>query len=65
MILMRGKDRGSSSPKRAATGGILERRVTNDGTGHGQSESNGGGGGFLSRVKSLKGGKRSRPERRE
>ena len=59
------RSRAMSSPKRAATGGILERRVTNDGTGHGQSESNGGGGGFLSRVKSLKGGKRSRPERRE
>ena len=59
--------RAMSSPKRAATGGVLERRVTNDGTvqGHGHSDSTGSGGGFLSRVKSLKGGKRSRPERRE
>ena len=55
--------RALSSPKRAATSGTLERRITNDGTMNGQSES-GGGGGFLSRVKSLKGGKRSRPERK-
>lgn len=59
------RSRAMSSPKRAAAGAILERRVTNEGTGHGQSESNGGGGGFLSRVKSLKGVKRSRPERKE
>ncbi len=56
--------RTMSSPKRAATGGILERRVTNDGTVNGQNESSGGGG-FLNRVKSLRGGRRARPERRE
>lgn len=60
------RTRAMSSPKRAATAGMLERRVTNDGTGNGngQTESSGGGG-FLNRVKSLKGGKRARPDRRE
>lgn len=56
--------RAVSSPKRVPTAALLERRVTNDGTG-GQPESSGGGGGFLNRVKSLKGGRRARPERRE
>ena len=56
--------RALSSPKRAPTGGILERRFTNDGATGGAVEPSGGGG-FLSRVKSLKGGKRARPERRE
>ena len=59
--------------------GVLERRVTNDGTGVGVGGAGVGSGvresdkadnagekmGFLNRVKSLKGGKRSRPERRE
>ena len=56
--------RAMSSPKRVPTGGILERRVTNEGAPSGSVEPSGGGG-FLSRVKSLKGGKRARPERRE
>jgi len=56
--------RAMSSPKRAVTGGLLERRVTNDGSGGAQPESSGGGG-FLHRVKSLRGGRRARPERRE
>lgn len=59
------RSRAMSSPKRVINGGMLERRVTNDGTAVGPGDANGGGGGFLSRVKSLKGGKRSRPERRE
>ena len=58
------RSRAMSSPKHAATAGPLERRITNDGTVNSQSESSGGGG-FLSRVRSLKGGKRSRPERRD
>ena len=57
------RSRAMSSPKRAATGGILERRVTNDGTTNGHAEGNNGG--FLNRVKSLKGGRRARPERRD
>ncbi|KAL8773826.1 MAG: hypothetical protein Q9194_004204, partial [Teloschistes cf. exilis] len=66
--------RAISSPKRNARGippGILERRVTHDGAGAGQHDGSGetdGGGkkeGFLSRVRSLKGGRRARPERRE
>ena len=56
--------RAMSSPKRVPTGGMLERRMTNDGAVGGPPEPSGGGG-FLSRVKSLKGGKRARPERRE
>ncbi|KAK4694746.1 hypothetical protein P7C71_g2888, partial [Lecanoromycetidae sp. Uapishka_2] len=56
--------RAMSSPKRAATGGMLERRTTNDGTSNGPVESSGGGG-FLNRVRSLKGGRRARPERKE
>lgn len=59
------RSRALSSPKRVPTGGILERRMTNDGAVGGPAEPSGGGGGFLSRVKSLKGGKRARPERRE
>ena len=58
-----GRDRATSSPKRAAMPGLLERRITNDGTGVVDSESKSGG--FLSRVRSLKGGRRARPERRE
>ena len=60
--------RAVSSPKRGAEPGNLERRVTNDGTTSsvGPAESSGGGGGgggFLSRVKSLKSGKRGRPDK--
>ena len=56
--------RAMSSPKRAPSGGLLERRVTNDEAVNSPAEPSSGGG-FLSRVKSLKGGKRARPERRE
>lgn len=59
-----GRERAMSSPKRAPLPGALERRVTNDGTGMIDSEGKSGGG-FLSRVKSLRGGRRARPERRE
>ena len=59
------RSRAMSSPKRAPAPGILERRVTNDGTTVATAESKESGGGFLSRVKSLKGGKRTRPERKE
>ena len=53
------RSRAMSSPKRAIGPGMLERRTTNDATPVGPGETNGGGG-FLSRVRSLKGGKRSR-----
>ncbi|KAL8935710.1 MAG: hypothetical protein Q9216_005298 [Gyalolechia sp. 2 TL-2023] len=57
--------RGFSSPKRGPVPpGILERRVTHDGAGA-SADSEAKKEGFLSRVKSLKGGKRARPERRE
>lgn len=62
-----GRARAPSNPMRAPPN-ILERRVTNDGytsstrDGEGDGKS---GGGFLSRVKSLKGGRKARPERRE
>lgn len=59
-----GRSRAMSSPKRAIMTGLLERRVTNDGSGTVDGETKTGGG-FLSRVKSLKGGRRARPERRE
>ncbi|KAL6713311.1 hypothetical protein ACLMJK_008776 [Lecanora helva] len=62
------RSRATSSPKRNIGPGMLERRITNDGPASGSGESSGGGGGggsFLNRVKSLKGGKRTRPERRE
>ncbi|KAH8654500.1 Pal1 cell morphology protein-domain-containing protein [Tricladium varicosporioides] len=49
-----GRPRAPSSPRRGFAG--LERRVTSDGTGDAQPKT--GGGGFLSRVKSLKGGPR-------
>lgn len=59
-----GRARAMSSPKRANATGLLERRVTNDGTGvPDNTENKSGSGGFLSRVKSLKGGRRTRPER--
>lgn len=50
-----------SSPKKAIAGGIMERRATNDGTGmiNGETKNSGG---FLARVKSLKGGRRAKPE---
>lgn len=54
-----GRSRALSSPKRSAMGGVLERRVTNDGTCMNDGEIKSGG--FLSRVKSLKGGRRARP----
>lgn len=56
------RSRAVSSPKRP-TPGLLERRVTTDNTNGESSASSGGANGFLNRVKSLKGGKRSRPER--
>lgn len=56
--------RAMSSPKRAPTGGMLEGRITNDGAFANPVEPSSGGG-FLNRVKSLKGGKRAKPERRE
>lgn len=56
--------RAISSPKRRPAPGLLERRVTHDGAGGG-TDSEGKKEGFLSRVRSLKGGKRARPERRE
>lgn len=59
---MVGRARAPSSPMRnAGRGAALERRITNDGSG--ESEGKTTGGGFLSRVKSLKGGRRNRPER--
>ena len=55
--------RAPSSPRRGLG---LERRVTNDSVGVGGSgEESKSGGGFLSRVKSMRGGRRMRPERRE
>ncbi len=58
------RSRAVSSPKKP-TPGLLERRVTSDaGNTNGEGSTAGGGtNGFLNRVKSLKGGKRSRPER--
>lgn len=55
--------RAISSPKRQAMVGLLERRITNEGAGPVNGESKSGG--FLSRVKSLKGGRRAKPENRE
>lgn len=57
-------ERPLTSPKRRGANGMMERRATNDGTGmvNGESKS---GGGFLARVKSLKGGRRAKPEARE
>lgn len=57
------RERAISSPKRQAMGGLLERRITNETAGpiNGESKS----GGFLSRVKSLKGGRRAKQENRE
>ncbi|KAL8695954.1 MAG: hypothetical protein Q9224_003053 [Gallowayella concinna] len=58
------RERAVSSPKRRPVQGLLERRVTHDGAG-GSADPEVKKEGFLSRVKSLKGGKRARPERRE
>ncbi|KAL8789921.1 MAG: hypothetical protein Q9195_006582 [Heterodermia aff. obscurata] len=59
-------EHGGSARARAASGStrgpppaMLERRVTHDGSA-GSEEAKTGGGGFLSRVKSLKGGRRAR-----
>ena len=57
------RERAISSPKRQAMGGLLERRITNEAIGPVNGESKSGG--FLSRVKSLKGGRRAKPENRE
>ena len=61
--------RAPSSPRRGlVAGGLLERRITNDGSNAGVGDSGEGGkigGGFLNRVRSLRGGRRARPERRE
>lgn len=51
--------RATSNPRRGPPTSMLERRVTTDGSG-GPEEGKTGGGGFLSRVKSLKGGRRAR-----
>ncbi|KAI4200383.1 MAG: hypothetical protein LQ348_001759 [Seirophora lacunosa] len=56
--------RAISSPKRGPMPGLLERRVTHDGAGA-STDPEAKREGFLSRVRSLKGGKRARPERRE
>ena len=59
-----GRVRAVSSPKRSAMPGPLERRVTHDGSAGGDEGKSSGGGGVLSRVKSLKGGsRRGRPDR--
>lgn len=55
-----GRERAPSSPMRGAA---LERRITNDGILNGNDGEARSGGGFLSRVKSLKGGRRNRPDR--
>lgn len=52
-----GRARAPSSPNRAF-GGRLERRVTSDGSSSADAPAKPSGGGFLSRVKSLKGGPR-------
>lgn len=56
-----GRTRTASSPRRGLG---LERKITNDvvSVGGGEEQKSGGGG-FLSRVKSLKGGRRNRSER--
>ncbi len=61
-----GRERATSSPKKWPMPGQLERRVTHDGSpAVEEGKSSGGGvGGFLSRVKSLKGGpRRGRPDK--
>jgi hypothetical protein len=56
-----GRARAPSSPRRGM-GGPLERRVTSDGSSGAEQPSKPSGGGFLSRVKSLKGGPRKLKE---
>ena len=57
-----GRARAPSSPRRGLG---LQRSVTADSAGVSAGETNGVGGGFLNRMKSLKGGRRARPERKE
>ncbi|KAL8664668.1 MAG: hypothetical protein Q9168_007854 [Polycauliona sp. 1 TL-2023] len=57
------RTRAISSPKRRPPPALLERRITHDGGPSVDPEAKKEG--FLSRVKSLKGGKRARPERKE
>ena len=62
--------RAPSSPLRATNnaGPVLERRVTSDSSGGGVVDGGGetkSGGGFLSRVRSLRGGRKTRPLRGE
>jgi len=52
-----GRPRAPSSPRRGF-GASLERRVTSDGSSGAEQPAKSNGGGFLSRVKSLKGGPR-------
>lgn len=62
-----GRVRAPSNPMRAPPN-ILERRITNDGYTASARDAEGdgkSGSGFLSRVRSLKGGRKARPERRE
>ena len=53
------RTRATSNARRGPPTSMLERRVTTDGSG-GPEEGKTSGGGFLSRVKSLKGGRRAR-----
>jgi hypothetical protein len=58
-----GRERAPSSPKRGPL--TLERSKTADSTGPPEEGKEGKASGFLNRVKSLKGGRRARPERRD
>ena len=49
------------SPSSPKANPVLERRATNDGAVGGDEPKQAGGGGLLARVKSLKGGRRTRP----
>lgn len=62
-----GRARAPSSPMRPVVlGNALEKKMTNEAPSGEQAEGEGKSGGFLSRVKSLRGGGRKpRPERRE
>lgn len=59
----RAETRERFNPRRSAHGAIMERRATNDGAAMANTESKNSG--FLARVKSLKGGRRARPEIRD
>ena len=63
----RGRARAPSNPVRGLTGAApLERRFTSDTSGAGTLDTGESkSGGFLSRVRSLRGGKKSRPQRGE